>query len=193
MRIAKAEFSPAGRGSVFYSSMDWQAADDRQNLILDLPDLLLPPFAVQHPGLETDHNPVQVFDLVDHLVGGAPKPSEPPLLAQCAVTTMLELSVREFSRFTDGLLDGRGGNSPMIQECKLRVDLVDEPQSPDVLDPVEADTQSRPICISVDRDHPDFVLAACCARSHIVVDELIHRGETAFAKDRLVTALITRQ
>jgi hypothetical protein len=193
VRIAKAEFSLAITGSVFYSGMNWQTADDRQNLILDLLDFLLAAFAVQHPGLETDHNPVQVLDLVDHLVGGASKSSEAPLFAKCAVTTVLQLSVRESSRFADRLLDGRSGNSPVIQECKLRVDLVDEPQSPDVLDPVEADAQGRPICISVDHDHPDFVLAACCARSHIVVDELIHRGETVFAKVRLVIALITRQ
>jgi phage gp37-like protein len=79
------------------------------------------------------------------------------------VTTVLELSIREFSRFANRLLDGRRRNSPVIQERQLGVGLVDEPQSPDVLDTVEADPQSRSIGMAIDRHHPDFMLAARCA------------------------------
>ena len=49
----------------------------------------------------------------------------------------------------------------MIEECKLGVDVVDEPQSSDVLEPIEADAEGRSIVMPIDRDHADFVLAAC--------------------------------
>ena len=118
--------------------------------MLDLPDFLLPAVAVHNPGLEIDHDSVQVFDLADHFIGGSTKPSKPALLAQGAVAAVFELCLREVSCFPHRIVNGRSRNSAVIHKRIFQIGFVDEPQFPDVFDPIEADSQDRSIRLAVD-------------------------------------------
>jgi hypothetical protein len=57
---------------VLDARMQSQRPDDVEQLGLNLIELLLASGRIDHPLLEADGDPVQVLDLVDHLVGGVP-------------------------------------------------------------------------------------------------------------------------
>lgn len=118
--------------------------------MLDLPDFLLPAFPVHDPGLETDHDSVQVFDLADHFIGRSAKPPKPALLTQGAVAAVLELCLRELPCLPHSIVNGRSRNSAVIHKRILQIGFVDEPQFPDVFDPVEDDPQDRSIRMAID-------------------------------------------
>ena len=117
--------------------------------MLDLPDFLLPAVAVHYPGLEINHDSVQVFDLADHFIGGSAKPPKPALLTQGAVAAVLEFYLRELSCPPHRIINGRSRNSAVIHKCNFQIGLVDEPQFSDVFDPVEADSQDRSIRMAI--------------------------------------------
>ena len=140
--------------------MNRQGPHDCQDLMLDLLDFLLPAFPVHDPRLETDHDSVQVFYFVDHVVCGSAKLPKSALLTQCAMAAALELGLRELPCFPHGILNGRSRNRTVVQNCMFRIEFVDKPQSPDVLDPIEDDSQHRSIGLAIEGDQSDFVFAA---------------------------------
>jgi hypothetical protein len=135
---------------VFNAGMNRQAAHDFQNLILDLRDFLLSAVSIQNPGLEIDHDSVQVLDFVDHFVRGSAKLPEPALFAQRAVAAVLELHLGELSCFPHGIINGRSRNGAVVQKCNFRIELVDEPELSDVFDSIEPDSQDRSIAMAID-------------------------------------------
>jgi len=118
--------------------------------MLDLPDFLLPAVAVHYPGLEINHDSVQVLDLADHFIGGSAKPPKPALLTQRAMAAVLEFYLRELSCPPHRIVNGRSRNSAVIHKRILQIGFVDEPQFPDVFDPVEDDPQDRSIRMAID-------------------------------------------
>ena len=123
--------------------------------------ILLPAFTVHDPRLEIDHDSVQVFDFVDHFVGGSAELPKPALLTQSAMAATLELGLREFSRFPHCFVHGRSRNRAVVENCMFRIELVDEPQSPDVLDPIEDDAKHRSKGLAIEGDQSNFVFGGC--------------------------------
>lgn len=118
--------------------------------MLDLRDFLLPAFPIHDPRLEIDHDSVQVFDLADHFVGGSTKSPKPALLPQRAMAAAFELRLRELLCFPHRIVSGRARNGAVVDKSISRIVFVDEPQFPDVFDPIEDESQDRSIRVAID-------------------------------------------
>lgn len=127
--------------------------------MLDAPNFLLPALSVHDPGLEIDHDSIQVLDLADHFIGCPAKPPKPALLPQCAMAPVLELCLSELSCSPNRIVNGRSRHGAVIHKLSFRIDFVGEPQFSNVFDPIEGDSQDCSIRTAVYRDLSDLVFA----------------------------------
>src|SRR4051812_6146836 len=137
-----------------------EGAYDLEQLILDVFQLLLSTILIQPPLLDIDRQPIEVFDGVDHVVGGVAKLVEPTFFRQRAMQALLDLVWRKFLRLSYRLEHTGAGDRPVILERQIGTRGVRKAQPADILNAVVTDAKYDVVLPSVDGNRADCVIGA---------------------------------
>src|SRR4030081_2757913 len=96
------------------SGMESQGPHNDEQFGLRLVELRLAALLIDKPLLEGDGNPIDVPDLLDHLIGRAPELSETALLGEGSVAALHQIALGEFLGLPHRVLHAGARNAAMV-------------------------------------------------------------------------------